>query len=263
MLKPHKARCIIFIIVFLLVIFATPLSRADTLNQESPAGDTWVCSALPTTNYGSAYTLMIVGFTNWTSISYFKFSTNLADVTSLDFSFVITSQNTSQMVNIWTCTTNWSESSVTYNTKPLLLVKIGEKVISTSTSDMRYFVNIKNYISSSVFAIAIVPCMQNSTFMGDCLSTYSKETGFLNWALSPYIERIVSPPSVPQPFPSWAIFVIIGIIIAIVIFIVIRASVRYSHSLSSLKGKQTKQNELKKYSRKLTKKSKQLKRNDE
>ena len=203
MLKPRQILKY-FIFFFCLVnVIAVCMNIVPTANatvlKQYPSDDAYVYNMNPTTNYGNEISLFVISMgapPTIVQLSYLKFTVSEfsdASVVKLYFTTGSIEEGYSIKISFELSTTDWSESSVTWNTKPT--VPDPFDVIATlwiSQSFTQYSINIKDYIAGDIISIAVDPYYSADT--KGLVQICSKEVGMVDWR--PYIsdDGTSSPP---------------------------------------------------------------------
>lgn len=155
--------------VFVLTYLATgnrsydPSSRASTLSSQStnpsytelkiyPEADTKVYKSNPSSNYGTSNTLEVDG--SPVKLSYLRFSLENPTlsgktITSAKLRLRITNPSTGTQT-IKAINNSWSESRLTYNSKPAFGSNTPLATITNAKAETWYEIDLTNYISSKI-----------------------------------------------------------------------------------------------------------------
>ncbi len=140
-------------------VVATPTSTTGTVgSQVLPVADAYVTSSSPSTNYGSSTSLQ-VDYSSPTAITYMRFDlTSLANTTITRATLkVYVTNSTTGSINFKNLSSSWTESAVTYNTKPTLSTLI-KSVTNPGATGTWTSIDLTTYVnnhkgSTAAFAI--------------------------------------------------------------------------------------------------------------
>ena len=180
----------------------TPPPGGDTFNL-GPTADTYVNGAAPTTNYGTATTMLIKGSSDTAYVreAYLKFNLSGvtgSSVTSATLKVYCTSlEGTPASADAYTCTDDsWNETAITWNTrltKGTLLTTTNVSAINTwYTFDVTSYVNAQYAGDKTVTLIlAQGPTVTKNIFFSSSNAT----------ANDPVLEVVTAGAATPTPTP--------------------------------------------------------------